>query len=66
MFNVAVGIIWQTALTATGICLVIEEWTYLLVCVAVTAVTSIVLKYNWYDKIEDYPKDLPAALTAGD
>jgi len=58
MFNVAVGIIWQTALTATGIFLVIEEWTYLLVCVAVTAVTSVVLKYNWYDKMEDYPKDL--------
>jgi Na+/proline symporter len=58
MFNVVVGIIWQTALTATGIFLVIEAWTYLLTCVAVTAVTSIVLKYNWYDKMEDYPKDL--------
>jgi SSS family solute:Na+ symporter len=66
MFNVVVGIAWQTALTATGIFLVIEEWTYLLACVAVIAVTSIVLKYNWYDKMEDYPEDLPAALTASD
>jgi membrane protein implicated in regulation of membrane protease activity len=58
MFNVVVGIIWQTALTATGIFLVIEAWTYLLVSVAVTVVTSVVLKYNWYDKMENHPKDL--------
>ena len=66
MFNVVVGIAWQTALTATGIFLVIEEWMCLLACVAVIAVTSIVLKYNWYDKMEDHPTDLPAALTASD
>jgi SSS family solute:Na+ symporter len=58
MFNVVVGIVWQTALTATGIFLVIEQWTYMLMCVAAIAVTSIILKYNWYDKMEDYPKDL--------
>jgi len=58
MVNVVVGIIWQTALTATGIFLVIEEWTVLLACVGVTAVTSIVLKFNWYDRMEDHPKDL--------
>jgi len=59
MFNVVVGITWQTALTATGIFLVIEAWTYLLASVAVTVVASIVLKYNWYDKMENHPKDLP-------
>jgi len=58
MFNVVVGIVWQTALTATGIVLVIEEWRYLLLCVAVIAVTSVILKYNWYDRMEDFPKDL--------
>ncbi|UCG85432.1 MAG: Na+:solute symporter [Gemmatimonadota bacterium] len=58
MLNIVVGIFWQTALTATGIFLVIEAWTYLLVSVAVTVVTSIVLKYNWYDKMENHPKDL--------
>ncbi len=61
MFNIVVGIIWQTALTAAGIFLVIEQWKYLLVCAAVVAVTSMVLKYNWYDKMEDYPKDLQAS-----
>jgi Na+/proline symporter len=66
MFNVFVGIIWQTALTTAGIFLVIEEWTLLLVCVAVIAGTSTILKYNWYDKIEDYPKDLPEALPTSD
>jgi len=58
MFNVVVGIVWQTALTATGIFLVTEEWKYLLLCVAVIAVTSVILKYNWYDRMEDFPKDL--------
>jgi SSS family solute:Na+ symporter len=58
MFNVVVGIVWQTALTATGIFLVIEEWKYLLLCVALIAMTSIILKYNWYDRMEDFPKDL--------
>jgi len=35
-----------------------EEWTVLLACVGVTAVTSIVLKFNWYDRMENHPKDL--------
>ncbi len=66
VLNVAVGIIWQTALTATGIFLVIEEWSYVLVCVGVIAVTSAILKYNWYDKMEDHPRDLLAAQPARD
>src|SRR5690606_28939573 len=61
MFNVAVGIAWQTSITAAGIFLVIEEFTALLACVAVIAVTSVVLKRTWYDRLKDYP-DLPAAV----
>ncbi|MEX1054424.1 MAG: sodium:solute symporter, partial [Rhodothermales bacterium] len=57
MFNVVVGIIWQTALTATGIYLVLEEWFYLSICVAVVLVTSTILKFNWYDRLRDYPED---------
>lgn len=57
--NVAVGIVWQTALTATGIFLVIEEWGRLFACLGVVVLTSVVLKVNWYDKLEDYPKETP-------
>ncbi|NNE34549.1 MAG: Na+:solute symporter [Rhodothermales bacterium] len=61
MLNIVVGIIWQTALTAAGIYLVLEEWTYLLVCLVVIAATSAFLKLNWYDRMQDYPDDLAAA-----
>ena len=57
MVNVAVGIIWQTALTATGIFLVIQEYTYLTISVAIVAVAMVFLKTNWYDNLEDYPDD---------
>jgi Na+/proline symporter len=60
MLNIVVGIAWQTALTATGIYLVLEEWTYLLVCVLLVVATSVFLKLNWYDRIQDYPDDLAA------
>jgi SSS family solute:Na+ symporter len=59
MVNVVVGIVWQTALTATGIFLVIEMYSALLACIAVVLVTSAFLKYNWYDKLEDYPREHP-------
>ena len=58
MVNVAVGIAWQTALTATGIFLVIQEFDALLISVSVVALTSLILKQNWYDKLEDQPAGL--------
>ena len=59
MFNVVVGIIWQTALTAAGIFLVIEEWRSLAICALVILATSVILKVNWYDRIENYPAEHP-------
>jgi len=56
MFNIVVGIIWQTALTAAGIYLVIKEYEYLLICVGIVMVTSVILKFTWYDRIENYPE----------
>jgi Na+/proline symporter len=55
MLNVLVGIVWQTALTTTGIYLVLQDWRRLLWSIGVVAVTSIWLKLFWYDKLEDYP-----------
>ena len=61
MFNVTVGIVWQTALTATGIFIVLKNFTALGISLATVAVTSVVLKFTWLDRIEDYPADLPEA-----
>lgn len=61
MFNVVVGTIWQTALVATGIYIVLQDFTALAICVGLILVTSAILKVNWYDKMEDYPADLALA-----
>lgn len=53
--NVVVGIIWQTALTAAGIYLVLQDYRTLALAVAVILATSVYLKFNWYDRLEDYP-----------
>jgi Na+/proline symporter len=60
MFNVAIGIIWQTALTTVGIYLVIEDYSSLAWAVGIVAATSLVLKFSWYDHLADYPADLRA------
>lgn len=61
MFNVVVGTIWQTALVATGIYIVLQDLTALAICIGLIVVTSAILKVNWYDKMEDYPADLTLA-----
>lgn len=58
MINVAVGIVWQTALVAAPIFFVIQSWTSLYVCLALIVTTSLVLKFSWYDRLRDYPGDL--------
>ena len=56
-FNVLVGIVWQTAITASPIFLVIEQFGKFLICLAVVAVATIILKFTWYDRLEDAPRD---------
>jgi len=58
MFNVVVGITWQTSLTISAIYFTIQHWTEFFVCLLVIVVCSVILKLNWYDKMEDYPADL--------
>ena len=61
MFNVAVGIVWQTALTATGIFLVLRDFRALAISVLLVLVSAVILKVTWYDRLEDYPADLRVA-----
>jgi solute:Na+ symporter, SSS family len=56
--NIAVGIVWQTSLVAAPVFLVIQNWTPLFVCLAVVVVTSVFLKFSWYDRLKDYPDGL--------
>jgi Na+/proline symporter len=50
--NVAVGIIWQLSLTALPIYLVLREWSLVVSIAVVLVITSVFLKFNWYDKLE--------------
>ncbi len=59
--NVVVGVVWQTALVASEILLVLQEYAAFAAAVATVLVTSAVLKVNWFDKLQDYPADLAAA-----
>lgn len=58
-FNVAVGIVWQTALTAMGVFLVLKDVRAMTICLVLIVATSAILKRSWYDRLEDYPVDLP-------
>ena len=51
MVNCAVGIVWQISLSVTPVLLVIREMTGFWVSLLVVAITTIILKFNWYDKL---------------
>ncbi len=53
-FNVLVGIIWQTALVVFPIYLVLMDVIPLIISIGIAAITSWILKKNWFDKL---PKD---------
>ena len=52
MFNIFIGIIWQITLMATPIFLVIREYNSLVVSIGVLVITSVILKLNWWNKLE--------------
>ena len=51
MFNVAIGIIWQTALVALPIYLILMKVVPISITVLVIALTTYILKRTWYDKL---------------
>lgn len=53
MLNIAVGLIWQISLMATPIYIVIQSWISVAISFGIMAVTSLFLKFNWLDKIEN-------------
>jgi Na+/proline symporter len=53
MFNSLTGIVWQMALTVAPIFLVIREYSNMWWALVTILVTSMILKYNWLDKLEN-------------
>jgi Na+/proline symporter len=51
MFNVVIGIIWQTALVILPIYLVLMEAVPLVISLGVVVVTTFILKKSWFDKL---------------
>lgn len=51
MFNCAVGIIWQSSMIVIPIYLLIRDYQKTLIAVIVFAITSLILKYTWLDKV---------------
>ena len=51
MFNVLVGVVWQTAFVVLPIYIVIRDWRAAAVTAAVILLTSFVLKVSWYDRL---------------
>jgi Na+/proline symporter len=64
LLNVAVGIVWQLCLTALPIYIVLQQWSWVGRIAGLLAVTSVILKFSWYDHLERAPATT-AALPAG-
>ena len=53
MFNIAVGMVWQVALVALPIYIVTWRLRHALLAFAIITLTSLVLKFTWYDHLKD-------------
>ncbi len=53
MFNIAVGIVWQIALVALPLYIVIQEFQRAALTAGVIAATSLTLKFTWYDHLAE-------------
>ena len=53
MFNVVIGVIWQMSLIVMPIYLIFREYYSMIISIGIIVVTSIILKVNWYNKLED-------------
>ncbi|HVO74050.1 MAG TPA: sodium:solute symporter family protein [Ignavibacteriaceae bacterium] len=62
--NILVGMVWQITLMTTPVFLVLREFRSLTFCLVILIVTSLVLKFNWWNKLEDTYGDNPEVNTA--
>lgn len=57
-FNVIVGIVWQMTLVLMPIFLVIREYNSLLYAFIGFAITTVLLKFTWYNNVKEKPDDI--------
>jgi heme/copper-type cytochrome/quinol oxidase subunit 4 len=62
MFNVGIGIIWQSCLTIIPMYIVIKEGFPLLTSVLILGITTLILKKNWYDKMNREENEYDALM----
>lgn len=62
MFNVVIGIIWQSCLTIIPMYIVIKEGFPLVTSVFILIITTLILKKNWYDKMDKDEKEYDALM----
>jgi hypothetical protein len=55
--NVLVGVTWQTSLVILPIALVIKEYSLLTGALISVAVTSAILKFSWWNKLDEMSKE---------
>ncbi|MBD3378740.1 sodium:solute symporter [candidate division KSB1 bacterium] len=52
MFNVVIGIVWQMTLVVVPVQLVLQNFKAMWIGVFIMVLTTLILKMNWYDKLE--------------
>ncbi len=53
MFNIAIGIVWQISLVVLPLYVVIQEFVRAAITLGVILVTSLILKFTWYDHLTE-------------
>ena len=53
MFNIVVGIVWQIALVALPLYIVIQEFDRAAITLGVILSTSAILKFTWYNHLSE-------------
>jgi len=51
MFNIVIGTIWQTCFIVLAMFLVTRHFRNAIIALVALVITSIILKFNWYDKL---------------
>ena len=50
-FNVIIGICWQMCLVVLPIYIILRNWSATIICIVIFAITSVLLKYMWYNHL---------------
>ncbi len=53
MLNVVVGTIWQLTFVLIPVYLIVRKFHAMVVCIVIMAATSLFLKFNWFNKLEN-------------